>query len=298
MRENIALTEKDWIGRRIQGLTLANPILVSVLLFLIALLFRWIDGFVLRLDEILGELILTKSLGFGLVLCFLWLTGRKVKDIGLHSAFLGQSLAIGIASTTIAFVVGYSVELWIASQQGYQPVLLFGAIDSKMGVTGGVLFALWLVVGNFVNSFMEEGLFRGVVGRLARIRFNLWGANWFQAALFSVWHLPWVLKYYQIGDIETPGEIATSIFLHSIPQLLIGIVYGYYYLKTNNLWAPWVAHALSNITANFLHVDSQAGLDTGLPIRMGVYLVIMLLSMLWVRQLTRKHQVSGAMAWK
>jgi membrane protease YdiL (CAAX protease family) len=298
MAEITKSTKLKSFGSDIQRLSLAKPILVIVLLFLIMLLFRWIDGFVFRLDEIIGELFLTKSLGFGLVLCFLWLTGHKVKDIGLHSAFLPQSLAIGIASTTIAFIVGFGVEIFFVSQGGNQPVLLFGAIDSKMGVTGGILFALWLLLGNFVNSFMEEGFFRGLTGRLARIRFNLWGVNWFQAAIFSVWHLPWVLKYYQLGDIETPGEIATSIFFHSIPQLLIGIVYGYYYLKTNSLWAPWAAHAMSNITLNFWHVDSLAGFDSGIPIRMGVYSIVMLLSLFWVKQLTKKYHMQEVRPWE
>jgi membrane protease YdiL (CAAX protease family) len=281
----------------LQKLALERPILVIFVLFIVALFFRWIDGFVLRLDELVGELILTKSLGFVMVLCFLWLTRRKVKDIGLHSIFLRQSLLIGIATTVVGFIVGYGVEMFIAIQQGKQPSLIFGAIDSKMGVTGGVLFALWLLFGNAVNSFMEEGFFRGVVGRLARLRFKFWGTNWFQAFVFSIWHLPWVLKYYQIGQIETPGEIATSIFMHSFPQLFIGIVYGYLYLKTNSLWAPWIAHMISNSVSNFVHVSSTDGLDLLMPLRMTVYLGVMLLSLFWVKHLAVKFQMPEIEPW-
>jgi membrane protease YdiL (CAAX protease family) len=281
----------------LQRLSLTRPLLVGGGLFVVALFFRWIDGFVLRLDELIGELILTKSLGFIMVLCFLWLTGRKLRHIGLHSKFLRQSLMVGIGMTIAAFIVGYGAEMLVAAAQGAKPALLFGAIDSKMGVTGGFLFALWLVFGNLVNSFMEEGYFRGVLGRLARIRFGFWGANWFQAVIFSIWHLPWVVKYFMIGQIETPGEIASSIFLHSVPQLLIGVVYGYLYLKTNSLWAAWVAHAISNSTLNFLHVTTTAGMDTMIPLRMGVYLVVMFLGLLWVRQIARKHHMPEVEPW-
>jgi membrane protease YdiL (CAAX protease family) len=265
--------------------------------FVILLIIRWIDSFILRLDERIGELILTKGLGFILVLIFVWLAGRKVKDIGFHGTFLRQSLMIGTLTTTVAFIFGYGVEILLATVQGNQPSLFFGAIDSKMGVTGGFWFAIWLLFCNGVNSFMEEGFFRGVIGRLSRIRFNFWRTNWFQAAIFSIWHLPWVLKYYLIGDINTGGELASNIFFHSIPQLLIGLVYGYFYLKTGNLWAAWIAHAISNSVLNFLHVSTTDGIDTLLPIRMGTNLVIMLISMFWVRHIAEKHKMEEVKPW-
>lgn len=290
--------EGDSFGMRIQKLSLSRPILMCVLLFLIALFIRLIDSLVFRLDEILGELILTKSLGFVLVLAFLWVTGHRVKTIGLHTSFLGQSLLIGVLTTGVAFCVGYGVEMLMAAQKGIQPGIQFIAIDSKLGVTGGFLFTLWLLFCNFVNSFMEEGLFRGVMGRLSRVRFDLWKANWFQAFMFSIWHLPWVLKYYMVGEIKTGGDLATQVFFNSIPQLLIGIVYGYFYLKTNSLWAPWIAHALSNTVLNFFHVTTMEGMDPGFPIRMAVYTVVMLLSLFWVRRIAEKNQMEIVKPWK
>jgi membrane protease YdiL (CAAX protease family) len=284
-------------GHWLQGTALARPVAVSVGLFAIALFFRWIDGFVLRLDEILGELILTKSLGFGLVLLFLYLTGRKLKHIGMHAGFWYQNLLMGIGITTGAFIVGYAVEAWLATRQGLQPALVFGAIDSKMGVTGGTLFAFWMLFCNAVNAFMEEGLFRGLLGRLGRLRFGLWGANWFQAIFFSIWHLPWVLKYYIIGEIQTPGEIGMSILFHSLPQLLIGLFYGYLYLKTNSLWAPWAAHALSNTVLNFLHVTTAEGMDVNIPIRMCTYLLVVFLSLIWVRRHSHRFGAAAVEPW-
>ena len=297
MDNKVEIDVKKTEGNAILRLSVARPLLVGMALFTIALIIRSIDSFVLRWDELLGELILTKSLGIVLVLCFLWLTGRKLKDIGFRSDSVGKILLIGTIPTGIAFIFGYGADLLVGSLQGGQPVLHFGAIDSKMGVTGGLLFALWMLLCNAVNSFMEEGFFRGVLARLSRVRFNFWGANWFQAFIFSIWHLPWVLKYYLVGDINTGGELALSVLYHSIPQLLIGIVYGYMYLKTGNLWAAWIAHALSNTTTNFLHVTTTAGLDTGLPIRMSVYLVVMFISLFWVRHQSTKFGMQEVQPW-
>ncbi len=299
MANKMSLSEnKTTLANTIQNFSLTKPILMCIVLFIIAQFFRSIDTFVLRFDELLGEIILTKSLGFGLVLVWLYMTRRKVRDIGLHAHKLGWSLLIGALPTAVAFVVGYSVEIFIASQQGMEPTLQLGAIDPKMGVSGGVLFALWLLLGNVVNSFMEEGLFRGVMGRLARIRFNFWRTNWFQAFMFGIWHLPWVIKYYQLGQIETGGEIMMSIIFNSVPQLLIGLVYGYLYLKTNSLWAPWMAHTLSNSVGNFLHVVTTDGLDTGVPTRMMVYLGVMFISLFWVRHVAQKQQLPEIKAWE
>jgi membrane protease YdiL (CAAX protease family) len=298
MADKISLSEGNArAGNTIQHFSLARPILMCVVLLIIALFFRWIDTFVLRFDELLGELILTKSLGFALVLAWVFLAGRKVRDIGLHANKVGYSLLIGSLTTAVAFVVGYGVEIMLAAVQGNQPALQFGAIDPKMGVTGGVLFALWLLLGNFVNSFMEEGLFRGVMSRLARIRFNFWQTIWFQAFMFGIWHLPWVLKYYQLGQIETGSEIWMSVLFNSVPQLFVGLVYGYLYLKTGSLWTPWIAHTLSNSASNFLHVTTTDGIDTGLPIRYVVYLVVMFVSLFWVKRVAQKQQMPEVKAW-
>lgn len=51
-------------------LTLEHPIVTGLVLLLIALGFRIMDIFIFRLDERLGEIILSKSLGFALVLGF------------------------------------------------------------------------------------------------------------------------------------------------------------------------------------------------------------------------------------
>lgn len=285
-------------GNNLQHISLTRPILMCVVLLIIALFFRWIDTFVLRFDELLGELILTKSLGFALVLAWVFLAGRKVRDIGLHSNEVGLSLLIGTVTTAVAFVFGYSVEFILAAVNGNQPAFQFGAIDPKMGVTGGLLFALWLLLGNFVNSFMEEGLFRGVMGRLARIKFSFWQALWFTAFMFSIWHLPWVVKYYQLGQIETGGEILASALFNSVPQLFVGLVYGYLYLKTGSLWTPWIAHTLSNSASNFLHVTTADGIDTGLPVRYMVYLVVMFVSLFWVKRVAEKRQMPEVKPWE
>ena len=285
------------LANRLQQISLGKPILTALVLMAIALFFKWIDTFVLRLDERLGEIILSKSLGFILVIVFVWLTRHKLRDIGLHSQKIGQSLLIGASVTIIAFLIGYGVEYILAVQQAGEPHILFSALDNKMGVTGGYLFALLLVIGNFINAFMEEGLFRGLMIPLFLTKLSFVRTNWLQAFLFGAWHLMWVFKYYQLGTIQTSNEILMSIFSNFLPQLLMGLVWGYMYFKTNSLWAPWISHLITNSTLNLLHVNTLQGMDTGMMIRMPIFTILALLSIFVIRYLAEKLQMAEVKAW-
>ncbi|MCL7452520.1 MAG: CPBP family intramembrane metalloprotease [Anaerolineae bacterium] len=275
--------------------SLARPVLTSLILLAIALLFKWVDTFVLRLDERLGEIILSKTLGFLLVAVFVWAAGRSLRDIGLHARRLGQSLLIGVGAAAVTLVASYAVEFVV--QLPDQPVFQLAAIDPKAGVSGGFLFALWLVLGNVVNSSMEEGLFRGVMGRLFRIRFSFWGAIMLQAFLFGLWHLPWVLKWYQTGQIEEQGGVAFAALGQFLPMLLVGITWGYAYLKTGSLWVPWIFHFLSNSTFNLLHITTVEGFDSGAAIRGPVAMVVALLTMLLIKYLAERYQMPEVKPW-
>ena len=279
----------------VQRIALEKPILTCLVLLAIAFFFKWVDTFVLRLDERLGEIILCKALGFVMVIVFVWACGRKLQDIGLHSRQLGPSLLIGIVVAVITLVVSYGVEF--VAQLSKQPVLHFEAIDPKAGVTGGFLFVLWMILGNIVNSFMEEGLFRGVMARLFRVKLSFWWANLLQAFLFGIWHLPWVLKWMQTGRIEEQGGIAAAAFGQFMPMLLIGLVWGYFYLKTGSLWVSWVFHFLNNSVLNLLHITTTDGLDSGSAMRGPVCLIVALLSMFLVKILAERFQMPEVKPW-
>jgi membrane protease YdiL (CAAX protease family) len=281
----------------IKHYTFQKPILTGIILMLIALGFRLTDIFVLRLDERLGEIILSKTLGFLLVLLFIWVIGRKPASIGFHGRRLGEGLLIGVAITVLPFTVAYTVEWMMLQQFGQGPRLLFSAIDPKAGVTGGLLFALWLVAGNFINSFMEEGLFRGVMLNLNRMRLSFGKANWLQALLFGAWHLVWVVKWYQTGVVSTPNEIGLGIVANFLPQICLGLVWGYAYLKTDNLWTAWIAHTLTNTTLNLLHVATVDAMDPGMSIRMTTFSIVSLLMIFLIRFICTRRSMPEMTAW-
>lgn len=240
-----------------------DPVLTSLILFAVALCLRLLDLFVLRLDERFGEIILSKLLGFVLVLAYLRLVNLPLPEIGLHSRSLAQALAIPALGVGSLLVLAYGAQWAALTWAGRNPRLVITPLDPKTGLAGGWAFAVWLVFGNFVNSFMEEGLFRGVMLRHFLTRLPAWQANLAQAALFSVWHFVWPLKSFLTGKATLIGTLAEAALLGS-GTLVSGFAYGYLYYRTGSLWAPWLAHTLNNTAFNLVHLQTSAGLGTGL----------------------------------
>jgi membrane protease YdiL (CAAX protease family) len=231
------------------------PVMAPLALLLVALALRVFDIFVLRLDERLGEILLSKTLGFGLVLAYLWWAGQPAASIGFHSRRLGAALALGAGLTAAAFVVAGLAQV-LALEPGAG--LVIRAVDPKTGLAGGSAFAALLVFGNVVNSLMEEGLFRGIMLTHFLQRWRLGAANLLQAVLFAAWHLVWPLKAYLAGDASAGGAVAQGSSL-LLGTFVAALVYGYLFWRTGSLWAPWIAHFLNNTILNLVQVQSASG---------------------------------------
>jgi len=74
-----------------QGLPTRWPVLAPLALLGVALILRIVDIYVLRLDELLGETILPKSLSFALVVGYIRWGGQRLSANGLHSRNLGST---------------------------------------------------------------------------------------------------------------------------------------------------------------------------------------------------------------
>jgi len=276
--------------------SLRHTLLIPVILFIIAAILKVVDVFVLRLDEILGEIILSKSLGFILVLGYLWFFGKSVTTIGLHSRSVGKALIIGAAGIIFILLVSYGLQFGLSAGAGKEPSLVFTAIDPKAGVTGGLIFALFMLVGNFINSFMEEGLFRGVMLRHFRVSLSFWRANFLQAAFFAVWHLNWPIKQFMTGQLDMGGLASQSIMV-LIATGIYGFAMGYLYLKTDNLWAPWLMHTINNTIQNMTHIRTINGLDSDMMV-FQITLTLLLIAIIpFFRYLTKRFQMSKVKPW-
>ena len=240
--------------------SLRSPFLLITILFIAACLFKILDNFVLRLDELLGEAILTKGLGLLLVILYVRLAGKKLIDIGFHKRFLGKILLLSGLGYIMIYVIGYTAQLIALRAGGEEANLVLTAIDPKTGMTGGLLFGLWMVVANLVNSAMEEGLFRGVMIKHLLLKFSGWGAILISAGFFAIWHLGWPIRHYFDGT-STLGEAGFEAFALVLSTFIAGISFGYLYLKTDNQWGPFLGHTINNTLLNVLFFKTGAGLE-------------------------------------
>jgi len=276
--------------------SLRHTILIPIVLFIIAVLFKTLDVFVFRIDELLGEIIISKSLGFLLILAYLWFVGKSVTAIGLHGKYVTKALIIGTAGVILILLLSYGLQFGVLTGAGKEPSLVFAAIDPTAGITGGVAFAMFLLVGNFVNSFMEEGLFRGVMLRHFRVSLSFWRANFLQAAFFAIWHLNWPIKQFLTGQLDMGGLVSQSIIV-LIATGIFGFAMGYLYLKTGHLWAPWIMHTINNSVQNMVHIRTIDGLDSD----MMVFQITLTLSLIAIiplfRALAKRFQTPEVKPW-
>jgi len=243
--------------------SLNRPVLVTLVLFILACVIKYFDSFVFRLDELIGEAILTKSLGFILVAAYVLVCGRKLRDIGFHSQKLGKVLLIAFVSSGLIYTIAYTSQLLILKSSGEDARFALSAVDPRTGMSGGLFFGIWLLVANLVNSAMEEGLFRGIMIRHFLRRFSGWGAIFLQAGFFAIWHLSWPIRNFIDGQAAL-GEVVFQAFTLLVGTLISGVVYGYFYYKTNNIWGPFVGHTINNSIFNVLFIRTSMGMQSGL----------------------------------
>ena len=287
-------TNENWL----LSASLQRPVQIMLALFVLALLFKILDTVVLRLDELLGEAILTKSLGFLLLLAYLWTSGRKLRDIGFKTRFLGKALLLSVVSFIALYAIAFAVQILVLRAGGDDAGLGFSAVDYRTGMTGGALFGLWLLLGNLVNSAMEEGLFRGAMLRHFLRRHSPWRAILLGAGLFALWHMTGPVK--MLIDVEgSAGQAATQALTLLVGTSISGIVYGYLYLKTDNLWAPFLAHTINNSIFNVLFIRTSAGLQSGLEFGpfLAVFLIGHLALILVFRYAARRWELPEVRPW-
>ena len=283
-----------------RNFSLKYPVQIGIILFSIILVLRIIEMFCFRLDELWGEVFVSKLIGFLIIIGYLWLVKRKIKDIGLHSDNFLKSLSIVIVVMTITLAFGYFTEWIYLTRRGLQPSFIItpisNSLNAELAIQGGFLFGLWLIFGNFMNSLMEEGLFRGVMITHFRVRLSFWKTNFLQAFLFGLWHIVWPIKSYILGQMSASEAIINAIG-YIFASAIIGLVWGYLFLKTNNLWAPWLAHTINNSTMNLLHTVTAQGFDSGFMIRMSAVTFVALLTLFPIKWMAEHYQMPNLKRW-
>jgi membrane protease YdiL (CAAX protease family) len=269
-------------AERYNALSLARPIVVSLALFLVVVAVRSIEVFVLRLDALPDKTIVSRVLGFLLVLGYLRVLRKPISSIGLHAKNFDKAFLIGGLSLVILYVTLYAVQFYRLSIAGETPRLVFAAIDKETGAMGGLFFTLFYLFGQIVNAFMEESIFRGVMLPHFMRRFSFWQANALQAFLFGLAHLVWPLSSWVSGQ-ATSGEAVAEAASLLIFTTVGGLVFGYLYYRTDSLWTAVFAHLIDNVVGLFFHIQTVSRLNAETDILMLASLgFVALVILVWI----------------
>ena len=241
-------------SERYNALSLARPIVVSLALFFVVVALRYTEVFVPGLNALPDKSIVSKVLGFILVLGYLRVLRKPLSSIGLHSRNFNKAFLIGGLSMITLYVVLYTIQFYRLSSSGETPRLIFAVINKETLVLGGLSFTLFHLFGQIVNAFMEESIFRGLMLPQLMRRFRFWQANVLQAFLFGLAHLVWPLMSWLRGQSTVEEALAGASSL-LIFTTVGGLVFGYLYYRTDSLWTGIFAHLIDNSAALYFHIQ-------------------------------------------
>ncbi len=134
-----------------------KPINLALSFFLIALAFRLIDIFVLNLDNTIFNIVTSKVIPLVLLLVYIRWSHRQNSALGIHSGLLFQNIILGSFVFFVLWTIPVALEFLFLPFIGVVPSIMLQLMDS--------LTFTYLIGFYIVNSFMEEGLFRGLMMR-------------------------------------------------------------------------------------------------------------------------------------
>jgi membrane protease YdiL (CAAX protease family) len=283
-------------AERYNALSLARPIVVSLALFFVVVALRYTEVFVPGLNALPDKSILSKVLGFLLVLGYLWVLRKPIRSIGLRARNFDKAFLIGGLSLIILYAALYGVQFYRLSSAGEAPRLVFGAINHETAAMGGLFFTSFYLFGQIVNAFMEESIFRGVMLPQLMRRVSFGKANALQAFLFGLAHLVWPLISWVSGQVTAGEAIAEAGFL-MVATTVGGLVFGYLYYRTDSLWTAFFAHLIDNVVGLFFHIQIASRLNAERDILMLASLGFIALVLL-ARIVAKRFNLPALKAWE
>ena len=145
---------------------------------------------------------------------------RKPKFIDLFLAVLLAAAVGTCASLLLNFLIGYFPS---KTPEGLE------AINESIASGSGLVLISFIVAVCLIAPILEEVIFRGIVWRAIEKMTSVNIAWAVTSVLFAVAH----------ADI-----------IHIIAVFPLGVLFGYLRKRTNNIWAPMIAHATNNLLAS------------------------------------------------
>lgn len=243
-----------------------KPVAVCCSLFIICLCVRFIEYFIIRTDETaIGENLIHKVIGVALLFSVLRASNMTWSEIGFSRRGFMKSILQGLLLGSICFAISYGAEIIFLFMQGkaaHIQLYISGFSLTGMAVKNtGILFFLLCAAFNFINVWMEEGLFRGFFIHVISDKHSFAKANLVAALLFGIWHFVMPIRSFIDRELEFNQMLLLTVG-YIILSGLMSIKWGLLYRMTGNLWLGAADHFFNNTVAtNMLHVVTNSGAD-------------------------------------
>ena len=183
----------------------------------------------------------------------IWSGDRPVHFLGVHN--LNRIFYLSILAFVILIVSMPFISLltqlnqllvmpnWLSGFEKWMQDLEASAQESTKLLLSGV--SIWDYLGNvliigLITAVAEEVFFRGVMQQLlVKLFKNKHVGVWVAAFIFSLMHLQ---------------------FYGFLPRLILGVLLGYLFVWSHNIWVPILIHFLNNVlvvTFNFFYKDNS-----------------------------------------
>ncbi len=245
-----------------------------VLIYIICLVFRLFEYFVLKTDlSVIGEAVIHKMTG----IVILFLTARcfnyNSDNIGFSNSSKTLKLSAGIIFGLICFAIAYAIEISIAKTSGsYLGLGLYVtsySISGNLGNQTALIFFFICIIGNIINVVMEEGVFRGLFVTRLQENYSFVVAALISSVLFGLWHGVAPLRSFIYGEISAFGLLMNCLIL-ILSSALVGFKFCLLTKLTGSVYMSMGEHFVNNTIVNILHVMTVGGADKYQVIRISI----------------------------
>ncbi len=184
------------------------------MIYLLLMIIRVIEIIFVKTDQTwIGENILHKICCILLIWIALDMLRLHWSDLGFSKKGLFTGLKYGLALGISTFFLSYVVEFIVLFVMGKHPSLRFYITNfslTQTHINGSSLLAVIVcIIGNIVNVYAEEGLFRGLLCKIGIQYYSQKTANIIQALLFGIWHITNVINPLLDGSMN----ITMAVFM-------------------------------------------------------------------------------------
>ena len=163
---------------------------------------------------------------YGIVFPLVWAAlTRNWSALGFSRRNLASALIWGFAAGMI-----WSVYTYVSFRQDR-------SLPPLWGLQVAIAFPIWLLV----MSPFQEFFFRGWLQPRLQTVMGRWVGLGITALAFALWHFFPQLE----GTSTTTLPLGSALGLVSI--VMAGLLFGYVFQRTENILAPWLAHAVGGI---------------------------------------------------